>query len=319
MSARPDVRRLSGEDLDLLISRSLDGDLPPRTRSSSRRSWRPTRRRRPAATSWPASSPRSPRFPRRARRSAWRRGSRATRPNARRASPASGSGSASSRPRRWSAAPPRSSRSSSSASPSCGARASGRMQYEQMEATAVARSAERNEGTVSVFFQEKKQDVAAGAPVTAPPVPAAPAAIPARKPAEAGADAGAKNAAGRRGLPGEGTRAGRWLRRAPSRVRRAARARRAREGRKDREGRGRRREPQSSTPSRSSTGLPPRSRPPILSATTRSRRKRRSIARSRPGRPSPRRRRPFRRRHPRRFPRRRSPGRSRSSARPAGC
>lgn len=200
MSARPDVRRPSGEDLDVLISRSLDGDLPPEDQK--------------LLEAILASDPQA----------AARRDELAGVVAALNALPAPGAplgmsariaATAAERssglPGVWHRLgifpPPAMVRGAAavfaivvigiSVMRSQSERA---MQYEQLEATAVAKAASRSEGAVAVFFEEKKQEaeadaasapagaVAANTAAKAPPAPAAPPARLARKPAEARPD-----------------------------------------------------------------------------------------------------------------------------------
>jgi len=220
MSARPDVRRLSDEDLDILISRSLDGDLPPEDQKLLEEIL--------------ASDPRA----------AVRRDELAGVVAALAALPAPGaplgmaariaatasersSGLAGVWQRIGIFPPPAMVRGAAavfaivvigiSVMRGQGERAK---QYEQMEATAVAKVAERSEGAVAVFFQEKEKkqapdanearapaapkvvanvapgpaaSVATSVAANAPAPPAAPPAVSSSKPAEAALGAAAKD------------------------------------------------------------------------------------------------------------------------------
>lgn len=206
MSARPDVRRLSGEDLDVLISRSLDGDLPPEDQklleeilaSDSQAAARRDELAGVVAALGALPAPGAP-----------------LGMSARIAANASerSTGLAGVWQRLGIFPPPAMVRGAAavfaivvigiSVMRSQGERAK---QYEQMEATAVANAAERSEGAVSVFFQEKKEGpdanasgaasvpadaVAAMGAVNAPAVPAAPPAKLAQKPEKDQPDANA--------------------------------------------------------------------------------------------------------------------------------
>ena len=206
MSARPDVRRLSSEDLDVLISRSLDGDLPPEDQklleeilaSDPQAAARRDELAGVVAALGALPAPGAP----------LGMSARITANAAERSTGLAGV---------WQRLgifpPPAMVRGAAavfaivvigiSVMRSQGERAK---QYEQMEATAVAKGAERSEGAVSVFFEEKKEGpdanasgaasvpadaVAAMGAVKAPAVPAAPPAKLARKPEEVQADANA--------------------------------------------------------------------------------------------------------------------------------
>ena len=169
MSARPDVRRLSGDELDLLISRSLDEDLPPEDQklleeilaSDPHAAARHDELAGVVAALAALPAPGAP-----------------LGMAARIAATASerSSGLAGVWQRIGIFPPPAMVRGAAavfaivvigiSVMRSQGERAK---QYEQMEATAVAKSAERSENSVSVFFQEKEKKQAldaneAGAP-----------------------------------------------------------------------------------------------------------------------------------------------------------
>jgi hypothetical protein len=206
MSARPDVRRLSGEDLDVLISRSLDGDLPPEDQklleeilaSDPQAAARRDELAGVVAALGALPAPGAP-----------------LGMSARIAANASerSTGLAGVWQRLGIFPPPAMVRGAAavfaivvigiSVMRSQGERAK---QYEQVEATAVAKAAEGSEGAVSVFFQEKKEGpdanasgaasvpadaVAAMGAVNAPAVPAAPPAKLAQKPEKDQPDANA--------------------------------------------------------------------------------------------------------------------------------
>jgi hypothetical protein len=191
MSARPDVRRLSAEDLDVLISRSLDGDLSPEDQklldeilaADPRAAARRDELAGVVAALVALPAPGAP-----------------LGMTARVAANAAGrsSGLAGVWQRLGIFPPPAMVRGIAavfaivvigiSVMRSQSERAK---QYEQMEAAVAARAADRNEGAVSVFFEEKKKEAVKGAPANAsavaanaPAAPAAPPAVPARKPAE---------------------------------------------------------------------------------------------------------------------------------------